>query len=154
MAIKIWQKIKATDIHDIYRVAGICMVSDHVLGPLVNSRAVFLLFTCLSLPGTWHLNSFTSLFLRLSNPSRLPLSSCKPCDVVYISFVSPFNFEKNFPKSKEIRTDDSNFKVCNVLPKIQFEILFFFPLVWGKLEFVSVALWKVFKDNWVSKLVI
>ena len=43
MAIKIWQKIKATDIHDIYRVAGICMVSDHVLGPLVNSRAVFLL---------------------------------------------------------------------------------------------------------------
>ena len=43
MAIKIWQKIKATGIHDIYRVAGTCMVSDHVLGPLVNSRAVFLL---------------------------------------------------------------------------------------------------------------
>ena len=89
-------EIKTTDIHHIYRVAGICMVSDHVLGPLVNSRTIFLLFTCLSLRGTWHLNSFTSLFLRLSNPSRLPLSSCKPCDVVYISSVGPFNFEKIF----------------------------------------------------------
>ena len=39
------------------------------------------------------LTFFTSPFLQLSNRSGLPLSSCKPCDVVYISFVSTFNFE-------------------------------------------------------------
>ena len=131
MAIKIWQKIKATDIHDIYRVAGICMVSDHVLGPLVllhffsdfPTRQDFR-FQAANLATSCIFHLLAHLILRRIFPNRKryePTTRISKCAMLYLKFISKY---------------------------------YFFPLVWGKLEFVSVALWKVYKDKWVSKLVI